>query len=354
MFRPTPTFAAQATNLVHAPTTVAHAENRSPEGRFCRPGARDIAAVMPWDYASFAGRGIATSMASLMPTIQSGIPADVAIEDWDVLMSAVKERLRVNVSERLALIHEGAPNDVADQVRTSVLECSDAIDQLRATQEHELSRRQQLELEVFDARSALAQARVELAKTRVQQRRAHHLARHDSLTSLPNRSYFGERLTQALVQLAPKRRPLAVLYLDLDGFKPVNDSFGHATGDELLRIVAARLTQTLRAEDLVGRLGGDEFACLLGDLPNQQPLSHLARKLFDAVSAPVKIGPLKLMVRPSIGIAVCPAGGATADSLLKCADAAMYRAKREQTGYAFFDACTDVRAHDAEAPPFHS
>jgi diguanylate cyclase (GGDEF)-like protein len=133
-----------------------------------------------------------------------------------------------------------------------------------------------------------------------------------------------------------------VLYLDLDGFKPINDLHGHDAGDELLRIVAARLARSIRAEDMVCRLGGDEFACLLSDPLNRERLGHLACKLFDAVSAPLQLGPLKLTVRPSIGIAVCPTDGATTDALLKCADAAMYRAKRHQSGYAFFDPQTDA------------
>ena len=128
-----------------------------------------------------------------------------------------------------------------------------------------------------------------------------------------------------------------MLYLDLDGFKPINDIYGHATGDELLKIVAARLNQAVRSEDMVSRLGGDEFACLLSDLPSREQLSHMACKLFDAVSAPVKIGQLTLTVRPSIGMAMCHDDGATAEELIKNADVAMYRAKRQQSGYAFFD-----------------
>jgi diguanylate cyclase (GGDEF)-like protein len=134
---------------------------------------------------------------------------------------------------------------------------------------------------------------------------------------------------------------LAVLYLDLDGFKPINDRHGHETGDGLLRVVAARLARAVRSDDMVCRVGGDEFVCLLGDVLNRQQLSHLACKLFDAVSAPLRIGTLDLLVRPSIGIAVCPQDGDTTDALLRRADTAMYRAKRQQLGYAFFDATVD-------------
>ena len=106
----------------------------------------------------------------------------------------------------------------------------------------------------------------------------------------------------------------------------------HSTADCVNQLLA----RAVRASDVVGRLGGDEFACLLADLPGREQLCHLACKLFDAVSAPVKVGTLRLTVRPSIGIAVCPTDGASTDELLKSADAAMYAAKRDRSGYAFF------------------
>ena len=127
-----------------------------------------------------------------------------------------------------------------------------------------------------------------------------------------------------------------MLYIDLDGLKPINDRHGHDTGDEMLKIVAARLRAALREHDVVSRLGGDEFACLLTDLLNREQLAHLACKLFDTVSAPMQIGECGLVVRASIGIVTCPADGSTGAALLRHADTAMYCAKREQTGYAFF------------------
>ncbi len=270
----------------------------------------------------------------------------VAIEDWDDLLCAVKERLRLAGRAPLAETPQAPRQDAMSRVQTSILECVEALDLLHATQRQEVRRREQLELEVFDARTALEQTRAELAGTQAGEKHARHLALHDSLTALPNRSFFRERLDHKLAYSVAQRQALAVLYLDLDGFKPINDAYGHATGDELLRIVATRLTQALRAEDMVSRLGGDEFACLLGDLPSREQLSHLACKLFDTVSAPVKIGPLQLTVRPSIGIALCGDDGVTAEALLKNADAAMYRAKRHQIGYAFFDHRADGWTHD--------
>lgn len=276
-----------------------------------------------------------------MPSINADSDADVAIEHWDDLFHSVKSRLRSTVEIHLAALTLPLAGVAADQVRTRVLECVSALDQLHKTLTHEADRRQRLELELFEARSALAQARSELVGTRADELRARHMALHDGLTLLPNRSFFHERLTQALAQTEATAQTLAVLYLDLDDFKPINDLHGHETGDELLKIVAARLTRTVRADDMASRVGGDEFACLLGDVPTREQLSELARKLVHAISATVQIGDVVLQVRPSIGIALWPADGSTADLLLKTADAAMYRAKRLQTGFAFFDDLSD-------------
>jgi diguanylate cyclase (GGDEF)-like protein len=272
--------------------------------------------------------------------LQPNLRADVAIADLDDLLSAVKAKLRLTVADRLAQIPELRAVDAATTVQTSVLECVSALDQLHLTLSHELARRQQLELEVFETQTALAQTRSQLAGTQAGERRARHLAMHDDLTALPNRSYFRDQLDQALADADLKEQPIAVMYLDLDGFKAVNDAHGHHAGDEFLKIVAARLRRAVRAQDTVSRLGGDEFGCLLTGMPSRDHLGTLAFKLLLAVSAPFKIGTLTLSVRPSIGIATRSSDGESADLLLKHADAAMYRAKREHTGYSFFAEAT--------------
>ena len=292
----------------------------------------------------------ADSTAPVAKPAQSTNPAedaDVSIEHWNELFSSVKARLRRTVDEHLVALTLPLADVAAEQVRTRVLECVSALDQLHNTLTHEADRRQRLELELFEARSALAQARSEIVGTRADELRARHLAFHDGLTLLPNRSFFRQRLEQALDERGQAPGPiLAVLYLDLDGFKPINDEHGHETGDELLKIVAARLTRTVRAEDMVSRVGGDEFACLLGGVPTRDQMTELARKLFHAIAATVQIGDVRLKVRPSIGIALCPTDGVSADALLKTADAAMYRAKRRQTGHAFFDELSEESKFD--------
>ncbi len=194
-----------------------------------------------------------------------------------------------------------------------------------------------LEEQVSQLRSALAKARRDLQGTRAGERRARHSAEHDGLTQLPNRRHFEACLQEALKEQISTRKGLALFFLDLDDFKQVNDTHGHAAGDRLLRVVAARLNQAVRKEDVVCRLGGDEFACLLRGLSQTRQLMQLAAKLFDSVAAPCRLDTCELSVRPSIGIAICPQHGMTGTDLLAHADAAMYRAKREQTGYAFFE-----------------
>ena len=276
-----------------------------------------------------------SSNASALPKVLApGRATDVDSCDWDELFNAVKERLRaVSDGPASAPTQPGAAE--FQHLQRVVGECIVALDQLHHSMANELGRRQHLELEVFDANTALAQARAELVGTQAGERRARHLALHDSLTSLPNRGHFVERLENALALTAPQRRALSVMYLDLDDFKPINDAHGHAAGDELLRIVAARLSRVMRAEDMVSRLGGDEFGCLLSGLDDRAQLVQLAGKVFDAVSAPCKVGPLRLVVRPSIGIAICPGDGDTSDDLLHNADVAMYQAKRLGLRHAF-------------------
>jgi len=263
--------------------------------------------------------------------------ADIPIRDWEVLFCAVKDRLGLAVGVGQAPDGTHERRSGSGVVRGPIVECVQALNRLHGALLHELDRCEQLEMTLFDTQTALAQARAELVGTQAGELRARYLAAHDSLTSLPNRGFFGERLERALAHAAPQRQALAVLYLDLDGFKPINDLHGHAVGDELLRVVSARLSRVVRADDMVSRVGGDEFACLLVNLSDREQLIQLAGKMFDVVTAPCLIGAHKLSVRPSIGIAVCPTDGTTAEALIRCADAAMYRAKRDQTGHAFFD-----------------
>jgi diguanylate cyclase (GGDEF)-like protein/PAS domain S-box-containing protein len=175
-------------------------------------------------------------------------------------------------------------------------------------------------------------------------------ATHDPLTGLANRRLLMVRLRQVIAASTVSAEQFAVLFLDLDGFKQVNDTHGHAAGDELLRIVAARLRRVVRAQDVVCRIGGDEFACMIGGMDDPVQLTRLADKMIDAVSKPCTVGPLHLMVEASMGIATCPADGRNSELLLDCADQAMYAAKQRQVRYAFFSRDGGVATKTRQGP----
>ncbi len=188
-----------------------------------------------------------------------GHSIEVAIIDWDLLFRAVIAKLRQTGGT--TALFEPLPHDAPGAVQAQVLQCAAALDQLHATMLHQVERGRALEAALRDAQSALTQVRGEWARAEAGERNARHLAEHDGLTSLPNGSSFRVRLATVLSEAAMKGQTFAVLYIDLDGFKAINDVHGHATGDELLRIIAARLAGAVRAQDMVSRVGGDEFAC---------------------------------------------------------------------------------------------
>ncbi|MCK9285521.1 MAG: diguanylate cyclase [Rhodocyclaceae bacterium] len=175
-----------------------------------------------------------------------------------------------------------------------------------------------------------------LGKLREREAVLARIAHHDPLTALPNRSAFLDRLSQSIALAQRQGKRLALLFLDLDGFKPVNDDHGHETGDQLLRLVAQRLQELVRKSDMVARFGGDEFVILLTDIGDPDAAGIIAQKCVAALSQPMQIGKLKFQVGASIGIALFPDHADNADSLLAHADAAMYDAKHAgRNGYRF-------------------
>jgi diguanylate cyclase (GGDEF)-like protein len=158
-------------------------------------------------------------------------------------------------------------------------------------------------------------------------KRLEALALKDSLTGLANRRLLDERLSVALLHARRNNSRMALLYLDLDGFKLINDALGHAGGDALLKMLAQRLEMTIREEDTVARLGGDEFAVALWDVAGVDALSAVASKVVEAVSRPYMIDGRSVFITASAGAAFYPEHGADADTLIRRADAAMYEAK---------------------------
>jgi diguanylate cyclase (GGDEF)-like protein/PAS domain S-box-containing protein len=166
-----------------------------------------------------------------------------------------------------------------------------------------------------------------------------HLANHDPLTDLPNRMLLRDRLDQAIALARRHRRQVAVLYLDLDHFKHINDSLGHAVGDQVLQEVSRRLSAAVRRSDTVSRQGGDEFVILLSEVEHTRHATRHAEKIQAALSPPHIIAEHELRMNVSIGISVFPADGHDAETLVACADAAMYDAKASgRNAYRFFAA----------------
>jgi diguanylate cyclase (GGDEF)-like protein len=196
-------------------------------------------------------------------------------------------------------------------------------------------------------RAELAELRRELAACRQRERQAWLAAQLDPLTGLPNRRLFEQQVSQQLMRHRASQVGMAMLFVDLDGFKTVNDDHGHGVGDALLKLVAQRLRHATRKADLVCRIGGDEFVCVLFDLHSEREAEAIERKLLATVVQPCHLGALQLNVRPSIGRSLYPRDGDSTESLLAHADQAMYRAKRRQLSLV----TSDRSEHDQPPAP---
>ena len=191
-------------------------------------------------------------------------------------------------------------------------------------------------------------------RDRVQEGRIRHLAHHDGLTGLANRLLFQQTMNTALSHAGQGGEPIAVLCLDLDGFKTVNDTLGHMAGDMLLRQVADRLRRVTRGKDAVARVGGDEFVVLQTGVREGDAVETLAARIVDTIATPFDIDGHRVGIGASVGIALFPQDGRTAPDLLRVADAALYRAKRGGGGYMFSEPMEDTDhggLHRIELPP---
>ncbi|WP_322628942.1 putative bifunctional diguanylate cyclase/phosphodiesterase [Halothiobacillus sp.] len=210
-------------------------------------------------------------------------------------------------------------NDMSSQIRTSYDERRRAEDEVRKLNEV-------LEERVNQRTTQLSSLNEELE----------HRSFHDALTQIPNRVLFQDRLHQAGLMLRRNEEGFAVLQVDLDRFKAINDTLGHHVGDIVLQEVSGRMQATLRESDTVARMGGDEFALLLSGIDDAAGAAVVAQKIIDATAKPIVIGGHTLFVGASIGIALAPQDGDNGEDLMRRADAAMYEAKQTRGGYVFF------------------
>ena len=249
----------------------------------------------------------------------------------------------------------------SEQIKDVVVECAEELSSVNIALEQELADQEQpagvekaleisgeIEIKVQDAAEQLAAVNIaledeieererlehQLVSVKAQEESARHAAFHDPLTGLPNRVLFNDRLEHGLTQANRHGWNLAVMFVDLDEFKSINDQYGHDAGDTVLQTISQRLKETTRVDDTVSRHGGDEFLYLLMEIHNIRDATLAAKKIIKAIQKPCNIGTRDLLVRASIGISMFPKHGKTANDLIKSADKAMYQAKRLKSGYA--------------------
>jgi diguanylate cyclase len=240
-------------------------------------------------------------------------------------LSSVNVELKEGFADLNALPGVANTLEKSEAVENKVQEASEKLSELNLALEGEVKDRHMLE-----HRFAAVTEREEAARD---------AALHDVLTGLPNRALFDDRLAHGLAQAKRHGGTLAVMFIDLDGFKKINDSYGHDAGDGVLQTIAGRLKANTRDDDTVSRHGGDEFLYLLAEIGDEQNITLIAKKIIKAIRAPCQVGAGQLRISPSIsasiGISIYPKDGATADTLIKSADEAMYQAKRDKSGYSF-------------------
>jgi diguanylate cyclase (GGDEF)-like protein len=218
------------------------------------------------------------------------------------------------------------------EVEYKVAQAADDLHQVNAELAQEMAARIVLESELADTKTDLADVRDDLSKSQAKEEETRKFALQDALTGLPNRVLFEQSLYNWLIQAKRHSRGLAVLFIDIDNFKSINDTYGHDMGDKVLIMVADRLKSSLREEDTVSRWAGDEFVCLLMEVKQEAEVTRLAEKMVNRISEAYTFNRTVLSIRVSIGIAIYPADGETADILLKKADTAMYQAKGTEKG----------------------
>lgn len=259
----------------------------------------------------------------LVKALNQSEQVKVKVESCAVELSEVNTVLKGELIEHLPLKDIQHALEQSSDVEDKVQECAADLHQVNRNLAKEITARKKLE------------KRLDLKAAEDETHR--YLAYHDTATGLANRALFNDRIEQALVQSERHGRAFAVLFIDLDKFKAINDTFGHGMGDKVLQRVATHLQACVRQEDTVSRIGGDEFLCLLLEVGSEADVAHIAEAIIRAISEIEELDETKLKVTASIGIALYPGDGTTAETLLKNADSSMYRAKQTGEAYAFFN-----------------
>ncbi|MBL8530905.1 MAG: EAL domain-containing protein [Hyphomonadaceae bacterium] len=254
-----------------------------------------------------------------------------ALDDGDIVSAALEAGANDYITKPIDLRVLTARVKAQLDRRKAVLE----LDAIRDNLERTVQERTQDLIKTNETLSA------EISEREAAEARAQTLARHDPLTGLANRRHFLEELDRRLGLVGDENSALALMFVDLDRFKPINDVHGHAIGDQLLQVIATRLANCIREDSFAARLGGDEFCVLLEGPEGREGVAAAARRVLHELSAPILVNGLKLTVGASIGVALCPEDGRTAAELMQHGDAAMLRAKEERGAFKFFDCSID-------------
>ena len=258
-------------------------------------------------------------------------------------LSTVNETVKKEMAAGITLHQAEKALAQSESVEDKVHECAGELTEVNTVLAQEIDDRNKLKRELIETLQELSPTQKVLSDPQDVLAIAHEVVDEakqrtlrDFVTGIPNRELFDDRLAQAIALAKRCNWILAVMFIDLDGFKKINDTHGHAIGDKVLQVVAQRLHEQVRGEDTVCRYGGDEFLYLLVNPQSTENIQRVAHNVFARVSQVLSIDDLILTVVPSIGIAVYPDDGSTAQELVANADAAMYRAKEKKAGCIFF------------------
>ncbi len=251
------------------------------------------------------------------------------VEECAADLSSVNAVLKEEITDGVPIQEVERALGMSEEVEVKVLQCAEDLATVNDALAEEIDERNHLEHQLSESAAALSQSRV-------RERQSRHLALHDAVTGLPNLALFKDRLRHGLAQARRHQWRLAVMFIDLDEFKGINDAHGHDVGDRVLRTVAQRLKALVRGGDTVSRRSGDEFLFLMLEAKDENTAANLAAKIIDNVAEPCEFEGVMLTVSPSIGIALYPEDGQSEQELLKNADVAMYAAKQQKSGRALY------------------
>src|SRR5262249_12424254 len=273
--------------------------------------------LLDWMMPERSGQDALRGIRALYDAEHVPVIVVTALDDGDIVSTALEAGANDYITKPIDLRVLTARVKAQLDRRQAVLE----LDSIRNDLERTVQERKQDRVAANETLSA------EISEREAAEARAQSLARHDPLTGLANRRHFLEELDRRLSLVGQELNAFALMFVDLDRFKPINDVHGHAIGDQLLQVIATRLRNCIRDDSFAARLGGDEFAILLEGPDGREGVAAAARRVLNELAAPILVNGLKLTVGASIGIATCPEDGRDAAELLQRGDAAMLRAK---------------------------